>query len=128
AAARAGAGGPDRLPGARGQWCGLRGARDPRLGPQRTCLAAVQAAAELTIDADPGAGAGDCRPDRGRARAGMSTDDRTDRPWEHGVWDTGLQPERTRLSWQRTALSSAACALIIARLVGEANPYVGITV
>lgn len=58
----------------------------------------------------------------------MTTDDPADRPWEHGVWDTGLQPERTRLSWQRTALSSAACSLIIARLVGEANPYVGITV
>lgn len=51
-----------------------------------------------------------------------------DEPWRHGVWDTGLQPERTRLSWQRTALSAAACSLIIARLVGQANPFVGIAV
>lgn len=58
----------------------------------------------------------------------MSAGHPEDRPWEHGVWDRGLQPERTRLSWQRTALSAAACSLIIARLVGQTNPFVGITV
>lgn len=58
----------------------------------------------------------------------MSTGHPEDRPWEHGVWDAGLQPERTRLSWQRTALSAAACSLIIARLVGQASPILGIAV
>ena len=58
----------------------------------------------------------------------MSVGHPDDRPWEHRVWDAGLQPERTRLSWQRTALSAAACSLIIARLVGHASPFAGIAV
>lgn len=32
-------------------------------------------------------------------------------------WDSGLQIERTKLSWQRTALSALAFCLIAARLV-----------
>lgn len=33
------------------------------------------------------------------------------------VWDPGLQPERTHLSWRRTALSVAAGSLIALRVL-----------
>lgn len=36
-------------------------------------------------------------------------------------WDAGLQNERTRLAWQRTALSGLACSLIVARLLAPAS-------
>ncbi len=49
-----------------------------------------------------------------------------ERPWEHRVWDIGLQPERTTLAWQRTALSATACSLVAARLIAESRPILGI--
>ncbi len=32
------------------------------------------------------------------------------------LWDRGVQNERTSLAWSRTALSLAACSLLLARL------------
>ncbi len=33
--------------------------------------------------------------------------------------DTGLQPERTNLAWNRTALAAAACALVMLHVAAE---------
>lgn len=51
-----------------------------------------------------------------------------ERPWEHRVWDAGLQPERTTLAWQRTALAATACSLVAARLIAESHLILGIVV
>lgn len=37
-----------------------------------------------------------------------------------GARDPGLQPERTSLSWQRTALSTLVAAVVVARLTSAA--------
>lgn len=42
-------------------------------------------------------------------------------PEPTGPWDTGLQPERTTLSWTRTALSLAVVSLLTARLAWESG-------
>ena len=33
--------------------------------------------------------------------------------------DTGLQPERTNLAWNRTALAAAACALLLLHVAAQ---------
>lgn len=43
-------------------------------------------------------------------------------------WDPGLQNERTRLAWQRTVLSTTACSLVIARLVGITSWQLGVVI
>ena len=42
-----------------------------------------------------------------------------------GVWDPGLQPERTSLSWQRVNLGALGASLVSARLVIEVHPLIG---
>jgi len=37
------------------------------------------------------------------------------------LWDAGAQNERTRLAWQRTALSGLACSLLVARLLATVS-------
>lgn len=44
------------------------------------------------------------------------------------VWDAGLQPERTRLAWQRTALALLTAGLVVARLVGHHHIATGIAI
>lgn len=44
------------------------------------------------------------------------------------VWDAGLQPERTRLAWQRTALSLLAAGLVVARFVGHHHLTLGVLI
>lgn len=44
---------------------------------------------------------------------------------EERVWDAGLQPERTRLAWQRTALALLSAGLVVARLVGHHHVAAG---
>lgn len=43
------------------------------------------------------------------------------------VWDAGLQPERTSLSWQRVNLGGLGASMVSARLVVEAHPAIGYT-
>ena len=42
--------------------------------------------------------------------------------------DGGLQPERTRLAWQRTALTGLAALLVVVRLLIAVSPTVGVLV
>lgn len=44
---------------------------------------------------------------------------------ESQPWDPGGQPERTRLAWQRTALSGLACSLVVSKLVGGHSVVLG---
>ena len=41
------------------------------------------------------------------------------------VWDSGLQPERTSLAWQRVNLAGLAASLVCSRLVLETHPLIG---
>lgn len=43
------------------------------------------------------------------------------------MWDPGLQPERTSLSWQRLNLGGLGASLVSARLVIETHPAIGYT-
>lgn len=43
-----------------------------------------------------------------------------------GIWDPGLQVERTSLAWQRTNLSLLGASLVCARLVMVVLPGLGI--
>jgi uncharacterized membrane protein YidH (DUF202 family) len=40
-----------------------------------------------------------------------------------GVWDRGLQPERTSLAWERTALGLAANAALLLRAGAQGAPF-----
>lgn len=44
------------------------------------------------------------------------------------VWDPGLQPERTRLAWQRTSLALLTASLVVARIVGHHALIPGVVV
>lgn len=50
----------------------------------------------------------------------------TDRPTSRG--DTGLQPERTALAWQRTAISFVAASLLFLRWATQHGPLVVVLV
>ena len=43
------------------------------------------------------------------------------------IWDSGLQPERTSLAWQRVNLAGLGASLVSARLVVEVSPAIGYT-
>lgn len=43
------------------------------------------------------------------------------------IWDSGLQPERTSLAWQRVNLAGLGASLVSARLVIETHPVIGYT-
>lgn len=50
----------------------------------------------------------------------------TEHHWPEHTWDRGVQIERTKLAWQRTALSATGCSLVIARFVGVHSIPAGI--
>ncbi len=47
-------------------------------------------------------------------------------PGSRAPWDPGAQPERTRLAWQRTALSGLAASLVVGKLIARHSTVLGI--
>lgn len=43
-------------------------------------------------------------------------------------WDSGLQIERTKLAWQRTALSTLVFSLVVARLLATQSVVVAVII
>ena len=43
-----------------------------------------------------------------------------------GVWDAGLQPERTRLAWRRTTLTVVVGGLVGGRALGDVSGPLGL--